>query len=443
MIPTQRRMTTARHAKGAATYELLNAAAFEHDGDNTERLNPALSSSTEYDGNVFDGKQRLIDDDYNSIDKDFGHPVSAAGGCGRGDVGDDDSRDNNSNNTSNTNNNHDNNNTDNDDGGPDNKSTISLEPEIRKAKAQPPMFSTHNVVALVLLCAQVSSHHLVTHYSRSVRQEKIPVSVTVLLMELFKMSMCVIAIGSSLPARSGFLLRTAWHMAIPAGIYFIQNLLTYVALQNLQAAMFSTVTQTKLLATALLSTFILDQHFSKRQWRALAVMTAGVVLVILDSYNSKETPTEGEENTLTGFVSALVSVVCSGLAGVAFQKIIKAPTSDIWERNLQLSVMSVVMGCINIMLFDLEAVTAVNPFADFSIYTFLSISIGGVGGILVAIVVKNTNAVVKGFATCCAIIVNSLLGAWMFGAPITPDFCAGFVMVAVSLFDYTDIDPAK
>jgi len=60
------------------------------------------------------------------------------------------------------------------------------------------------------------------------------------------------------------------------------------------------------------------------------------------------------------------------------------------------------------------------------------------GGILVAVVVKYTNNITKGFVSSLSIISTSLVGHFYFGHPLTLVFCVGSAVVIISIFNYHD-----
>lgn len=67
--------------------------------------------------------------------------------------------------------------------------------------------------------------------------------------------------------------------------------------------------------------------------------------------------------------------------------------------------------------------------------------VGALGGILVALLVKHADTIVKGFATSVSIILTGVASYFLFNTDITIMFMLGTVVVITSLFDYTDPDP--
>lgn len=68
-------------------------------------------------------------------------------------------------------------------------------------------------------------------------------------------------------------------LAIPSGLYAIQNNLLFIALSYLNAATYQVTYQLKILTTALCCVFMLGKKIDKHQWVSLCMLAIGVALV--------------------------------------------------------------------------------------------------------------------------------------------------------------------
>ncbi|RXM97194.1 UDP-N-acetylglucosamine transporter [Acipenser ruthenus] len=126
-------------------------------------------------------------------------------------------------------------------------------------------------------------------------------------------------------------------LAVPAGIYTLQNNLLYVALSNLDAATYQVTYQLKILTTALFSVSMLGKSLNIYQWLSLVILMTGVAFVQWpsDSVDSaqKDLSTGSQ---FVGLAAVLTACFSSGFAGVYFEKILKETKQSVWIRNIQL-----------------------------------------------------------------------------------------------------------
>ena len=79
-------------------------------------------------------------------------------------------------------------------------------------------------------------------------------------------------------------------LAVPAAAYSLQMSLEYIALANIDAAVFSVLVQSKLLATASFAVVILRKKIKKVQLISLILLTAGVMLCNMKDYGKPAMP---------------------------------------------------------------------------------------------------------------------------------------------------------
>lgn len=184
-----------------------------------------------------------------------------------------------------------------------------------------------------------------------------------------------------------------WKLGIPALLYLVQNNLQYYASQRMDVASFSLTYQLKIPCTAAFSVMLLKKHLSWRQISGLVVLVIGVSLIQYPSENKSS----GKETSLQGLAAVLIACIISGLSGVWFEMVLKTSNVNLWIRNTQLSFFSLLIG--SAALFFDNQVFARGLFAGYNYYTVITILLQSFGGLIVAVVVKYADNILKGFVT--------------------------------------------
>nr|XP_058953925.1 UDP-N-acetylglucosamine transporter-like isoform X2 [Pocillopora verrucosa] len=280
-------------------------------------------------------------------------------------------------------------------------------------------------VCLGVLVLQTSSLVLTMRYSRTLHQEGDPMyiaSTAVVFAEIFKVCACVAVIFHQSKFRwSVFLgqLREEiydkpWEtlkLAVPSGLYTIQNNLLFVALSNLDAATYQVTYQLKILTTALFSVCMLHKKLGVLKWISLLLLMLGVTLVQWHPDKGEESPAKDTSvsGKFIGLIAVLTACCSSGFAGVYFEKILKGTKASIWMRNIQLGTFGVIFGLIAVYGNDGQAVADQGFLQGYNMITWIVISLQAFGGLVVAAVVKYADNILKGFATSVSIVVSSLV----------------------------------
>ncbi len=224
-------------------------------------------------------------------------------------------------------------------------------------------------------------------------------------------------------------------VAIPSTLYVMQNNLQYVAMSSLPAAIYQVLVQMKIITAAFLSQIYLQKSISKRQWLSIIALTLGVVIVQLSMVSNAVS--RNNLNIPLGLVAVGLSCITSGYAGVKLESTLKDTRESLWVRNLQIAIVSVVIAGLA-CLKDARNLWCNGFFYGYSPLVFMVILIQAVGGILVSLVVKYTNTVVKGFATAASIILTTLVSAYVVrDVQINANFVFGTIVVCLSTFIYS------
>jgi UDP-sugar transporter A1/2/3 len=278
------------------------------------------------------------------------------------------------------------------------------------------------------------------------------------------MSLCFLAIEEGFSFVKAFRIvkedlqnepREALQMAIPAAIYAVQNALLQWSVGNLPAALWQVTYQGKILVTAVFSVVLLRKKFKRSQWLAMAIMGGGIAIVQLsNSTESKQADmaNAAEQQFVSGLIMLLLACCCSGFASVFTEMVfkqVKAGNSgnppkkkSVWLQNTHLAAFSLVpiLGSIIfngsagdlswiINKSDVDMSTRRTLFTGFTAKTWAMAINNAIGGLLVALVIKHADNILRGFSSSLATINASLLSVFFFGFSLSAMFGLGTTSV--------------
>ncbi|KAJ3768762.1 nucleotide-sugar transporter-domain-containing protein [Lentinula raphanica] len=235
-----------------------------------------------------------------------------------------------------------------------------------------------------------------------------------------------------------------WKLSIPAVLYVIQNNLQYVAASNLPAATFQVSYQMKILTTAAFSVVMLRKKLTSLQWVSLLALAIGVGIVQIQSGVAAHHGSSMEISTMNaskGFLAVVAACFTSGLAGVYFEMVLKNSQADLWVRNVQLSLFSL-LPCIAHIVFSDSAVPFGSSgwfsslFRNFGPWAWATILVQVLGGLVTAMVIKYSDNILKGFATSLSIVISFLASVALFDFRMTWPFIIGSVVVLNATWMY-------
>lgn len=337
-------------------------------------------------------------------------------------------------------------------------------------------------VSLVTLAVQNAALTLIMHYSRvsAAPSHTYSAAAAVLMVELLKGSISLVVAFTRLdsyapqhqplgPQPSTSLLNPwvwvsrfrrlgkevfrsdCWKLSIPAILYVIQNNLQFVAVSNLEAATFQVSYQMKILTTAAFSVVMLRKKLSPVKWLALLFLAMGVGIVQIQSgsgHRSSE-DVQRDMNAFKGFMAVVAACFTSGLAGVYFEMVLKNSPGDLWVRNVQLSLFSLLPALVPIVFTGSSNPTpssgwfSTSLFENFGVWAWATVLTQVLGGLLTALVIKYADNILKGFATSLSIVISFLASVALFHFQITVSFIVGAAVVLVATWMYNQPDSSS
>lgn len=325
---------------------------------------------------------------------------------------------------------------------------ISLELNVETMQTNRTRSSTLKLVALTTLTLQNAMVALSMRYARTRPGDMFIASTAVVMAEIVKLFVCLLLVYCSesiswkhfVSLLNNTIIKQpvdTMKVCIPSLVYVIQNNLLYVSTSNLDAATYQVTYQLKILTTAMFSIFILKRKLFRHQWIALVILISGVVLVQLNKSTDSSQKDHPNQNRIIGVTSALVACCLSGFAGVYFEKILKGTDVSIWMRNIQLSFMSVPLGFVVCISKDWTKITNDGFFFGYDFFIVYLVLLQAAGGLIVAMVVKYADNILKGFATSLAIIIACVFSMYFFDFTISIPFVVGTILVMFSVFLYS------
>lgn len=227
---------------------------------------------------------------------------------------------------------------------------------------------------------------------------------------------------------------------IPSGLYVIQNNLQYIATSNLPAEVYQVLANMKIVTTAILSVLMLGRKHTALQWTSIVALTLGICLVQMSQ--GKGSNDIGNQNRFLGLICVLSGACTSGFAGVYFEKVLKSTNSSIWLRNIQLALIGLGFSSITCMASDYEKIQQVGFFSGYDSLVCVVILLAALGGLVVAVVVKYADNVLKGFAASASIVLSCVVSNLVFhDSSMSLAFGVGATIVCGSAYAYSYTPP--
>ena len=226
-------------------------------------------------------------------------------------------------------------------------------------------------------------------------------------------------------------------IAFPACLYIIQNNLQYLAVANLSPAIFQVLYQFKIVTAAIFSVLILRKRLFQHQWASIILLMVGLASVQL----SQQIPGVGFALSTCnpiGIAAVALASLTSGLAGVLVEGLLKGGSkmSPLWLRNMQMSFVGSIFSALS-LLKDKSLIQSMGLLSGYNKFVWSAIGLQSAGGLIVALVVKRSDNLVKGFATSMSILISCIFSSLLFkDVTLSKRFILGAITVIVSTFWY-------
>eukprot|EP01061_Rhynchopus_euleeides_P034954 TRINITY_DN58981_c0_g1_i1.p1 TRINITY_DN58981_c0_g1~~TRINITY_DN58981_c0_g1_i1.p1 ORF type:complete len:349 (+),score=137.54 TRINITY_DN58981_c0_g1_i1:118-1164(+) len=321
-----------------------------------------------------------------------------------------------------------------------------IKPE-KKEEERPKLWGVEiRILVLCLLTAQNASAVLLMRGVRSLPgQTEFSTQTAVIMQEVTKCVTCVFLL-----LREDGSLKSVYDapwdalkVSIPALLYLAQNNLQFMAVTILDTATYTVSYQLKTFWTAFMSFLILGRVLNCSKWFAIGILTSGVCMVNLGGRLNGKTEQSSEKaytqwEKFLGLVLVNVAGICSAMAGVYFEKILKEVKVSLWTRNFHLAFFSIISGYVTLYASGDGATVAIYGFFHgYTNLTWICISANAFGGLLCGAVIKYADAVAKDVSIGASIVLSTLGSVALYSYAITPLISVGIVFVIYSVFLYS------
>ncbi|KAF5370509.1 hypothetical protein D9615_010343 [Tricholomella constricta] len=142
-------------------------------------------------------------------------------------------------------------------------------------------------------------------------------------------------------------------------------------------------------------------------------------------------------DSLKGFLAVAAACFTSGLAGVYFEMVLKNSHADLWVRNVQLSLFSLLPALAPIIFSHASTLAPTGAwllalFHNFGFWAWAIVTVQVLGGLVTAMVIKYSDNILKGFATSLSIVISFLASVALFRFKMTFTFVLGSGIVLVT-----------
>jgi len=162
-----------------------------------------------------------------------------------------------------------------------------------------------------------------------------------------------------------------------------------------------------------------------------------VAIVQFSASSDKALTSSTNKRRIIGLSAVLCAACTSGFSGVYFEKILKGSKTSLWLRNIQMGLPSVIISIIAVYVHDGPAVASKGFYFGYSPLVWTVVSVQAVGGLIVAVVVKYADNVLKVFATSFSIIISCIISALFFDFRPSLSFCFGTFLVVSATVMYS------
>ncbi|XP_018573795.1 UDP-galactose transporter senju [Anoplophora glabripennis] len=232
---------------------------------------------------------------------------------------------------------------------------------------------------------------------------------------------------------------------VPAFLYCLYNNLAFINLSSFDPTTYYLLLQFRVVVTGVLFQVIFKKVLSKKQWISLLILTTGCMLKQVNFTQSETQSISSNKSTSVEFglsgVFILVQIICSCLAGVYNEYLLKKQGADIniFVQNVFMYLDSIICNVLLLALNGniLSAFLYENIVKIFH-YKVLFVMINNAAiGIVTSFFLKTLNSILKTFASALELVLTAILSYLFFSIPIYLNTVLAIVTVMFAIYLYS------
>lgn len=145
-----------------------------------------------------------------------------------------------------------------------------------------------------------------------------------------------------------------------------------------------------------------------------------------------------EQSAALGVGALVLAAVCTAFASVYFEKMLKSASKpSLWLRNIQLALYSSIIAIIGLLASPDPALKERGWMAGFNSFnTWFTVLWQSLGGLIVAVTIKYSDNILRGFAQGLALIIGAFGSYILFDFHLSVAFSVGCALVIAAIFLY-------
>jgi len=233
----------------------------------------------------------------------------------------------------------------------------------------------------------------------------------------------------------------------PAGLYCLYNNLSFLSLTYFNPTTYFMFMQIRLLLTGVIYQIFFRKQLSVKQWISLLILTVGCMVhaggVHAERSGDRSTNADHGTNVFQfglGATFILIQVLCSVIAGVYNEFIIKGAGADIhiMIQNVFMYLDSIMC---NVALLSVKG----ELFSAFTLSSLQSINNplvlvliinNSILGIVTSLFLKKLNSILKAFASALELIITAVLSVPILGIPLTLNTVVALILISLAVIMY-------